>query len=326
MGGVSEVDCKHLFKFLLKRCIVLMYLVSPLQFNSKEKYMIIDIHAHTSEHKMWGLHTESATLDDIEVQARAVGVEKVVVLATYFPLKGTGLKNYDLLERIRDREMFLAFGSLDLTQNVREGIEELKLLARLKLISGIKVYTGYQDFDIAGAGFQFVCEIARKYNLPVMFHTGALHHCCSFVDRESGKRRCGKSFCKLDELQDLSMPRNLVYPLENYSDVNFIFSHMGEPYFDQMIEVMARYDNVYTDISGLIQTGGLRDIPEFRNILSRAIDLVLQLPNGINRLMFGTDFPIQSYEDSVGFVNGMGLSDVDKEKVFSGNTKRLLRL
>jgi len=49
--------------------------------------MIIDIHAHTSRHKLWNLHTASADIADLHQLADRFGIEKIYLMATYFPLK-----------------------------------------------------------------------------------------------------------------------------------------------------------------------------------------------------------------------------------------------
>jgi hypothetical protein len=152
--------------------------------------MIIDIHCHTSDHKLWGLHTESATIEDLEKYALRHGVKKIVLLATYFPLKKSGLHNRELLQRIDDNDLFIAFGSLDMTGDISAGILELEELIKGGNISGIKLYPGYQDFDPGGAKVFPMYELAESYDLPVMFHGGELHGCCPRSDREKFCRTC----------------------------------------------------------------------------------------------------------------------------------------
>jgi len=75
--------------------------------------LIIDIHAHTSKHELFNLHTATASIAALEKEAQQSGVSTIVLMATYFPLKGTGVHNTDLLERIEGRPLFKMFGSLD---------------------------------------------------------------------------------------------------------------------------------------------------------------------------------------------------------------------
>jgi predicted anti-sigma-YlaC factor YlaD len=62
--------------------------------------MIIDIHAHTSNKPMQGLHTPSADLDTLTRYMDAHGVDVTCLMATYFPYKRSGTPNSVLLDRI----------------------------------------------------------------------------------------------------------------------------------------------------------------------------------------------------------------------------------
>ncbi len=285
--------------------------------------MIIDIHAHTSNHRMWGLHVESATIRDLEQWAERFGVTKIVLMATYFPYKSSGLSNHDLLDRIRGNDLFLMFGSLDVMNSLQRGLVELDGLARMGLIAGIKLYPGYQNFNPSDEKVFVIYELARKYHLPVMFHTGELHHCCPRGERHNGGGRCGE-VCWIDNLGYLAEPQSIQRAAEVYPDVTFVFSHLGNPFFQQCRQVMRQCPNVYTDISGQFVSGTEEDTPEYREELGNELQRFMQLPGAADRIMFATDFPIQSYQDSVDLVGLMNLSEADHQKVMYQNAANLL--
>ena len=52
---------------------------------------------------------------------------------------------------------------------------------------------------------------------------------------------------------------------------------MSNPEFDALFEVMARYKNVYTDISGQLKTGSEEDIRDYRQFVSSQIQRFLML-------------------------------------------------
>jgi len=287
--------------------------------------MIIDIHAHTSNHKMWGLHVESATITDLERWAERYGIVKTVLMATYFPYKGSGLSNRKLLERIRGNDRFLMFGSLDVMNCLKRGLVELASLARLGLIAGIKLYPGYQNFNPSDEKVFVIYELARQYRLPVMFHTGELHHCCPRGERHNGGGRCGK-VCWIERLDHLSEPQAILRAAQVYPDVKFVFSHLGNPFFRQCCRVMRQCPNVYTDISGQFVSGTDEDTPEYRDELRNELRQFMQLPNAVDRIMFATDFPIQSYQDSFDIIELMSLSQADRGKVLYYNAAKLLGL
>src|SRR3989339_1796518 len=276
--------------------------------------MIIDIHAHTTNHKLWNLHTPSATIEDLERLAEKNGVVKILLMATYFPFKGSGLHNEELLARIGDKKLglstvrgsvygnngplFAVCGSLNMMDNVELGVMRLRRLAEDKKIVGIKLYPGYQDFKPSGVLAFPVYELAEKFDLPVIFHSGYLHHCCR---QEEVARRCGRPTCPLDSLEYLSRPSQLYGAAQKFPRVKFVAAHLGNPYFSELRDLMRTCPNVYTDISGTVE-----DSPEEKAALQSEILHFLALPNGIDRLMFGTDFPIQSYEDTIALVETLG--------------------
>jgi predicted TIM-barrel fold metal-dependent hydrolase len=52
----------------------------------------------------------------------------------------------------------------------------------------------------------------------------------------------------------------------------------------------------------------------------------LLIPGGVDRLMFGSDFPIQSFKDTIELVESLGLDQDAKEKIFWRNANKVYRL
>lgn len=103
--------------------------------------------------------------------------------------------------------------------------------------------------------------------------------------------------------------------VKNHPDVIFVAAHPGE-YNTLMnhIEIGKKYENYYIDLSG----SGLNRFATLR----RLIDSL-----GVDRLLFGTDFPACSPSMFIGGVLFDNLvSDSEKEKIFSLNAKKLLNL
>ncbi len=101
---------------------------------------------------------------------------------------------------------------------------------------------------------------------------------------------------------------------EAHRNVNFVFAHPGEKAsVSEHIEIMKRLDNVYLDLSG---TGLFR-----YGLVRYLVDSV-----GVERILFGTDYPICNLPMYIGAVLGEKLSDRERELIFSGNAKRLLGL
>ncbi|MFA5358721.1 MAG: amidohydrolase family protein [Patescibacteria group bacterium] len=291
--------------------------------------MIIDVHTHTTTHDLWDLHTKTATLTDLEGLAAQYDVRKIILMATYFPTKGTGLHNLDLLRRIGESKLFAMCASLNAmtADGLHIGLQEISLLAREKMIVGIKLYPGYQNFHLSDRRIDPLYELAEKYRLPVTVHTGELHHCCPVKDRGEGRGRCGQ-VCPIDEWQNLARPSQIIEAATRFPEVNFVLAHLANPYFSELLyDVMAVLPNVYTDISGQFRSGTEEATEEYKDEVLAQIKMFISSGQaGIDRVMFGTDFPIQSYADTVDFVERLGLGKEDKEKIYWRNAARLFAL
>ncbi|MGV8086326.1 MAG: amidohydrolase family protein [Candidatus Woesearchaeota archaeon] len=265
----------------------------------------IDIHAHITNRKLERIVQKSAWIDTLKDEMKEYKVEKTVVLASYFPHKGTGISNYRLYNWIRNEKDLIMFGSLDFEHYYNQGYNELEELAENNRISGIKIYTTYQNIDFKSDKMNKIVDLASKYNLPLMFHSGPPH----------AESKYDSKFSKLFD------PLDIEY-LANKTNVNFIVSHMDKLHLDSLIDVMKKCKNVYTDISGLYDSK--YESEEFEpsvNMIKKFLKAI-----GPEQLLFGTDFPVQTHKDSVNMIEKAmkNYSLEDKEKVYYYNSKKLL--
>lgn len=284
---------------------------------------MIDVHAHTTDHRLWGLHVASANIKDLEAEAEKFGIEKIILMATYFPFKKSGLFNRELWQRIEGNKLFAMFGSLDIMNNLKNGIKELEELCYKKIICGIKLYPGYQNFSLNDEKVFPIYRLAEKFNLPIAIHSGELHYCCSKEEREKGKFRCGET-CRIEKLAHLSRPLSGLSVIQKFPKVNFIMAHLGNPYFEELRQLMYQCPNVYSDISGQFTSGTDEDFAEYREILKQEINLFLRISNGSKRIMFGTDFPIQSYQHTFEILDSLSLDDKTRNDICSENAKTII--
>ena len=220
----------------------------------------IDWHYHISGRE---IHQDLLNLHDY-----LNDMDEVYIMASYFPTTNSGISNYNLYHHLRKVEKVKLYLSLDFEHYFYQGYNEMVSLLienRNKFI-GIKIYTGYQNIDFESDQFKMVMELAKKYDLCVMFHTGYLNHSKELFD-----------------------PMYLDKVIRENKNIKFILAHLGNPYLDKTAELINRYDNVYTDISGLIDSKKDIDI---------AISYVKRICSKIKKekVLFGTDYPVQSYE------------------------------
>jgi uncharacterized protein len=269
----------------------------------------IDIHTHVTNRKLENSANSDASVAALQRKMQQFDVEKAVVLASYFPHRGSGISNFRLLNWTRDNPNLLMFGSLDFNNYPHQGMNELSELSELRKLRGIKIYTGYQEVDLRSQQLGAVLDLAREHSLPMMFHTGYSHTALRKYNRPA--------------ITEMVSANDLEFLLRENPELNFIFSHLSKPNFTDMATVANRHNNVYTDVSGLVDSRNDRgEIPETVNAVRRFLDHA-----GPEKIMFGTDFPVQTHEDSIYFVEKAmeRFSDSDRMKVYYQNAEGLLK-
>lgn len=266
----------------------------------------IDIHCHTTNRIIKDIIPKSANIEAVLANMDMHEIETTVLMASYFPHKSSGISNFRLLHWIKDHPQLCMYGSLDFEFYFHQGLNELNELAESQLIKGIKIYTGYQNIE--SGKLKKVLDIAREYSLPIAFHTGVSYS----AFKKYGKLAITKIF-KPDDMETIAR--------EN-SDLTFILCHMGKPFFDDTIKAIKAQNNIYTDVSGLIAS------TDDRTEIPRSIEAIQKFLGecGPKKLIFGTDFPVQTHEDSINFIEESmkNYSSEDKTDVYYNNAKKIL--
>lgn len=256
----------------------------------------IDIHCHTTKRNLSHTICSAPTIDTIELAMSTWDIGKTVLLATYFPKRGTGISNFRLYDWVKEKPHFMMFASLDFETYFYQGYNEIEEMAERKLIKGVKIYHGYQAIE--PRKMETLLALCLKYKLPVMLHTGDCINTNGFTaDTQS------------------------IEWILNY-DLNFIFSHLNNPNLEKMVWLLKKYPNLYTDISGLLNSKTEKVDSELEKIKYFYNEC------GTDRLLFGTDFPVQTHVDSVYmacFLAKMA-SAVEMENFYYKNASRLLNL
>lgn len=264
----------------------------------------IDIHCHTTRSQLQEIIPASASLSTIECEMRLHDIEYTVVLATYFPKQGRGISNYRMLYWIQDKPAFKLFGSLDFQYYFAAGLRELVELAEAGYLHGIKIYSGYQDIDLDSDKFIRIGKLAEQYQLPLMFHGGFQQ--CHETDTELAVS-----------------PQLIASVAKKFPYVPVIISHLAWPFVQELIEVALQFDNIYADMSGML------DSYKTPHTLLECVEGLKKYLGacGPKRLLFGTDFPIQTHADSVQLIelSMSDYADMDRKDVYYNNAASLLK-
>lgn len=154
-------------------------------------------------------------------------------------------------------------------------------------LSGIKLHPDFQKFDIDDEKVFPLYRAAAKRGLPILMHMG-------------------------DKRYDASSPKKLAAVMKKIPDLTVIAAHFGGfQRWQEAHDLLTPSDRLWFDTSSSTM------------FVSRDYALSMFDKFGIDRFMFGTDFPLWNAAEELERVRALGLSDAEYEKLFAGNFMRL---
>ncbi len=210
-------------------------------------------------------------------------------------------------ERILDlcaKSNGLLFPIFTAEPTVRE-IERIISLAKKNKgdLKGFKIRLGYVEVFAYDKIFHKLYEYAEKQNLPVLFHTGDT----------------ANSYGSLVH----SHPLTLDLLANKRPDLKIVICHFGNPWISDVGELLYKHPNVYADISGLVAGNGGAYSSRYMDSLGTKISDAVYFAGGADKILFGTDYPVENYPDGIALVNKLQIDEEDRKKIFYHNAKRL---
>ncbi len=158
---------------------------------------------------------------------------------------------------------------------------------------GVKLQAEFQKFYVDDEKVFPLYEKLQKLDLPVIFH-------------------CGVELSSPGEVR--SSPDRLLKVIEKFAGMKIIGAHMGGfLMWEEVFEKLAG-KNIYFDTSDSIRVMK----PELLNAFFEK--------HGFDKIIYGSDFPMQVPKEEVDFIKSLEFSDENKLKILSGNLKKLLKI
>ena len=155
-------------------------------------------------------------------------------------------------------------------------------------LRGIKLHPDFQKFNVDDKAVYALYEEALG-KAPILFHAG-------------------------DKRYDFSAPRRIANVAKDFPDLRIVSAHLGGYNRWQDYRYYEGLDNVWFDSSSTSFFFEPKENANLINIL------------GIDRVFFGTDFPMWTYRDEIERIEALPLSDEDFEKLYYLNAKKFLEL
>lgn len=156
-------------------------------------------------------------------------------------------------------------------------------------LRGIKLHPDFQGFSIDDEKMLPFYREADRRGLIILFHTG-------------------------DSRTDFSSPRRLMNVLEKLPDFTCIAAHLGGYTQWEEARQVLHGTNVYVDTSSSL----------FALTREQARDSIAHF--GVDRTMFGTDFPMWNPEEELQRFFSLGFSEEENRKILYDNFARLFHL
>ena len=154
-------------------------------------------------------------------------------------------------------------------------------------LAGIKLHPDFQKFDIDDEKVFPLYRAAAKRGLPILMHMG-------------------------DKRYDASSPKKLAAVMKKIPDLTVIAAPFGGfQRWQESHDFLIPSDRLWFDTSSSTM------------FVSRDYALSMFDKFGIDRFLFGTDFPLWNASEELERVRALGLSYAEYEKLFAGNFMRL---
>jgi len=124
---------------------------------------------------------------------------------------------------------------------------------------------------------------------------------------------------------DYGEPKNFVKIPEAFPDLTLVLAHLGSAWWDERVELAQKYPNVFFDTSQGFSAVDMLPVTPRRSLAEEdAVRVMRRI--GMERIMFGTDFPAVSAQPQLEQVLRLPLTEEEKQLVLSDNAERILRL
>lgn len=262
---------------------------------------IINTHCHIYPNKIASKAVESigqfydlpmaldGTVEGLVKDGEKIGTVHYLVHSVATAPKQVKSINEFIFGEIKDRpDLFTGFGTLRPNSDDIEG--DVDYLFNLGL-KGIKLHPDFQQFALNEKKSFKIAEVADKYNLPMLIHCG-------------------------DYRYNYSNPNELKELLESFPNLIIIGAHFAgwSVWEEATKELAGKYENLYVDLSSSLY--GISS--ETANELIHAY--------GVDKVLFGTDFPMWDSVSEMEYFNKIKLNAEEKNKILYENAAKLLNL
>jgi predicted TIM-barrel fold metal-dependent hydrolase len=245
----------------------------------------------------------SYTLDELLGTMRRYKIVRGLLLSP--PLQGGIPLPNDQVIRLCRRSGGILAPVITVEPTAKEVKAGVKLAEENKReVKAFKVRLGYVKASAESPVFDKLYDYAESERLPVLFHTGDTAFSTGDLSR--------------------SHPLTLDGLANKREEMTIILCHFGNPWFEDVAELIYKHPNVYADISGLITGGAYAE--KYAEWLAKKISEAIYFAAGTDKVIFGTDYPVTKHSETLALVRRLEVDEGDKGKILWRNAKRVFGL
>jgi predicted TIM-barrel fold metal-dependent hydrolase len=278
---------------------------------------MIDTHVHVAPPNLPGAGPLGAVLgeaadvvaDVLRRQMREAGVGAALAMGCLGGGPADPLGLAATLEVARRVPGLYAIGAADPRCGDAEHLRAVEGVLAAGRVRALKGYLGYLHYGPEHAGYRPYYELAERYRVPFVFHTG-----------DTYSPRAKLRFAHPLGVDDVAV---------DHPRVNFVMAHVGNPWLADAAEVVYKNVNVWVDLSGLaVGDAAAFAAPERQEALQETLDGVrraFRYAERPNRFLYGSDWPLAPMAAYRAWVAG-AVPEVYHAQVFEDNARVLFRL
>jgi len=173
------------------------------------------------------------------------------------------------------------------------------------LVRAFKIMLGYGETRADDPVFDPMFDYAESADLPVMFHTGDIAYAKGSLEN--------------------SHPMVLDTVANRHAGLKIVACHFGNPWIEDVAELIYKHPNVYADISGLM-VGGSKYIGQYTDWLAERLSRAIFFAGGADKVIFGSDYPVTHPSKAISLVARLEIDAGDRKRILSENARKVFHL
>jgi predicted TIM-barrel fold metal-dependent hydrolase len=213
------------------------------------------------------------------------------------------------LEVARGVPGLYAIGVADPTRADPEHLRHVERALKTGQVRALKAYLGYLHYGPDHANYRPYYELAERFKLPVVFHTG-----------DTYSPRAKLRFAHPLLVDDVAV---------DHPHVRFVLAHLGNPWLTDAAEVVYKNLNVWADLSAMVvgdaESFTAEERQETLHEAREALRRAFRYAERPNRFLYGSDWPLAPMAEYRAFV-AAALPELYHPQVFEENARVLFRI